>query len=71
MYGFSVEGASSLEPGATIYGPEDSTGKVAMSVINGTVTELLAVIAIDQAQGQWFVDQEQTLRLTPTSLPYD
>jgi folate-binding protein YgfZ len=71
MFGFSAEGAASLEPGTTIYGPDNSTGKVALSVTNGTVTELLAVIAIDLSQGQWFADQEQTLRLTPTKVPYD
>jgi len=71
MYRFNAEDAPSLEPGTTIYGPDDSTGKIAVSATNGTVTELLAVIAIDHAQGDWHVDQERMRRLSPKPIPYE
>jgi len=71
MYGFSTEAASTFDPGATIYGPDDSTGKIVLSAHNENATEMIAVVSINHAQDGWYADQERTLNLTPAPLPYD
>lgn len=70
MYRFSAEGKTRLEPGATIYGPATATGKVVMTAPTSDGIELTAVIAIEQAEEEWFADEARTARLTQRPLPY-
>ena len=67
MYGYSGGEGLQLAPGATIHGPGNATGKVVLAVGCDESTELLAVVAIDQAQGDWYADQDQLQPLAPVA----
>lgn len=70
MYRFRAAGHDDLEPGATIYGPENATGKVVAVAQAGDHVELTAVIAIDQSGENWFADTSKALTLEALPLPY-
>ncbi|TDJ48568.1 MAG: folate-binding protein [Gammaproteobacteria bacterium] len=69
MYRFTTK-AAGLEPGATIHGPSQATGKIVSVAPNGGAFELTAVIAIDQSDGQWFADDAASGTLERLELPY-
>jgi folate-binding protein YgfZ len=70
MYRFATDNTAKLSPGAGIYGPENTTGKVVLSSENETPGELLAVVPIDAASGPWFADEERNHELIGQPLPY-
>ena len=59
MFRFGGERVADLQPGATIYGPDNATGKVVMAATGDDTLEATAVVAIDQATGEWFADQSR------------
>ena len=70
MHRFGTAMTVRLEPGASIYGPAAATGKVVMIAPADDGMELTAVIAIDDADGDWFADEARTVRLERLTLPY-
>jgi folate-binding protein YgfZ len=70
MYRFRAESEHSFTSGELIYGPDKATGKIVSCSHDGRATELLAVIAIDSAGGQWFTNEDLTLPVERQPLPY-
>jgi hypothetical protein len=70
MYAFRQDRPPAVAPGATIYGPDNATGKVVMSARDGEALELSAVLPIDQSNAAWFADEARTSQLTALSPPY-
>jgi len=70
MYRFRCPDPVAGEPGATIFGPNNATGKVVMTARADGAMELTAVVAIDQAGEAWFADEPRSARLEALSLPY-
>ncbi len=70
MYRYSANQPTGLQPGATIYGPENITGKIVLSCEHSPSDELLAVVPIDAATEAWFADEEKHIRLVNQPLPY-
>ena len=70
MHRFGTDMTIPLEAGASIYGPAEATGKVVMIAPAEAGAELTAVIAIDDAAGDWFADEARTVRLERLTLPY-
>ncbi len=70
MYRFTTSNTIQLPPGAVIYGPDNTTGKVVLSSENRKPGELLAVVPIDAATGPWFGDELKSIELTSQPLPY-
>lgn len=57
-------------PGETLYGPGQTTGKVALSVGRNAHAEILAVLPIADADGAWHCDETRSVELTRCPLPY-
>jgi len=70
MYRFRAEPGVDLSPGATIHGPERTTGKVVLTARADDAVELTAVVAIDQSGGNWYADAANASKLETLSLPY-
>ncbi len=70
MYRFRSETGHQFESGGLLYGPDNATGKIVSWGRAGDTTELLAVIAIDSADADWFADEDHTLPLERQPLPY-
>jgi folate-binding protein YgfZ len=70
MYRFRSPTDASFEPGATLFGPGDATGKIVSCARDDDATELLAVLAIDSSDAAWFADEDRTRPLERQPLPY-
>lgn len=70
MYRFGCDGDSCPQPGDTIHGPDNATGKVVRSAPAGRSSELTAVVAIEHVEGAWFADEARTIELASHDLPY-
>jgi folate-binding protein YgfZ len=70
MFRFRSESGGSFEPGETLYGPDNATGKILSISDEGDATEILGVIAIDSVESSWFGDEGHTLPLDLQPLPY-
>jgi len=70
MYRFTADETTELTPGAGIYGPDNTTGKVVLSSEKGAPGELLAVVPIGTATGPWFADAARSIKLASQPLPY-
>ena len=71
MYRFSVNNSAEPGPGTTIFGSDDTTGKVVLSVANGNHSEILAVVPLDNASGSWFADKSLKIQLNHRDIPYE
>jgi folate-binding protein YgfZ len=70
MYRFRTETENAFEPGQALYGPDELTGKIVSCAREGAVTDLLAVIAIESAEKEWFADAERRTALDRKPVPY-
>ncbi|MFQ5634357.1 MAG: YgfZ/GcvT domain-containing protein [Gammaproteobacteria bacterium] len=70
MFRFRAGATFDLDPGATIYGPDNATGKVVQTASVDTDTEMTAVIAIEHAAENWYADAARSLALETLPLPY-
>ncbi len=73
MYRLTTAVAEALPPmpGAIIYGPDQATGRIALSVACDAHTEMLAVLPIAAAAGPWYGNEARSIALTDRPLPYD
>lgn len=70
MYRFSADEPTGLKPGAAIYGPDNTTGKIVLCSEHALPGEMLAVVPIDAATEPWYADAEKNIKLSSQSLPY-
>jgi len=70
MYHFASDTALSVSSGMHIFGPKNVSGKIVATAANGSGTDLLAVIPINDAGEQWFADEQRSLPVEYQSLPY-
>ena len=70
MHRFRSESEHRFASGELMYGPDKATGKIVSCSHDGHATELLAVIAIDSSDKQWFADEGGTLPVEQQLLPY-
>jgi folate-binding protein YgfZ len=71
MYRFHSDSDSPLASGDLLHGPEAVTGKVVAGIRSNDGTEMLAVVAIDSASGDWYSDEECSAPIQLRELPYD
>ena len=70
MYGFSCSKAVAVDPGDSIYLAGKEAGQIVDSVVNDELTQLLAVVRIDQCDELFSLDLAQQYPLIRIELPY-
>jgi len=69
MYRFRAETDRPCQPGQLLSGPDDATGRIVSCARDNQATEMLAVIPVAAADGQWYADENRTIILQRQPLP--